>query len=109
MEKKAFKSFFTKPVWRVSLLVLSMVVLAACQSAAAVNQAPTLASVPTAMVAASATPAASTVSEPTISVATDAKLGKILVGDKGMTLYMYTKDEPDKSNCNAGCLKNWPH
>ena len=46
--------------------------------------------------------------EPTISVATDAKLGKILVGDKGMTLYMFTKDEPNQSNCNADCLAKWP-
>jgi predicted lipoprotein with Yx(FWY)xxD motif len=43
-----------------------------------------------------------------LNVATDAKLGKILVDGKGMTLYMYTKDEPDKSNCSAGCLKAWP-
>ena len=25
-----------------------------------------------------------------------------------MTLYMYTKDAPDKSNCGGGCLKAWP-
>ena len=48
------------------------------------------------------------VAEPTISVATDAKLGKILVGDKGMTLYMFTKDGPNQSNCNADCLAKWP-
>jgi predicted lipoprotein with Yx(FWY)xxD motif len=53
-------------------------------------------------------PAAPAAAEPTISVATDAKLGKILVGDKGMTLYMFTKDEPNKSNCNADCLAKWP-
>jgi predicted lipoprotein with Yx(FWY)xxD motif len=46
--------------------------------------------------------------EPIISIATDPKLGKILVGDKGMTLYMYTKDEANKSNCADACLKNWP-
>lgn len=46
--------------------------------------------------------------EATINMATDPKYGKILVDGKGMTLYMYTKDEPDKSNCAAGCLKAWP-
>ena len=46
--------------------------------------------------------------EPTVSVATDPKLGKILVDGKGMTLYMYTKDTPDKSNCTGGCLAAWP-
>ena len=43
-----------------------------------------------------------------INVATDPKLGKILVDGKGMTLYMYTKDAANKSNCAAGCLKAWP-
>jgi predicted lipoprotein with Yx(FWY)xxD motif len=41
-------------------------------------------------------------------VATDAKLGQILVDGSGMTLYMYTKDEPDKTNCTPQCLKFWP-
>jgi predicted lipoprotein with Yx(FWY)xxD motif len=43
-----------------------------------------------------------------VNVATDAELGKILVDGKGMTLYIFTKDEPDKSNCSGGCLKAWP-
>lgn len=38
----------------------------------------------------------------------DAKLGKILVDDKGMTLYVYDKDTVDKSTCTGDCLKNWP-
>ncbi len=54
---------------------------------------------------AAATPAAA---EAQISVANDAKLGKILVGNNGMTLYMFTNDKPDVSNCNAGCLAQWP-
>jgi len=44
----------------------------------------------------------------TIQVAKDAKLGDILVDGKGMTLYMYTVDEPNKSNCSGGCLDKWP-
>ena len=47
-------------------------------------------------------------STPTIAVATDAKLGKILVDGKGMTLYMYTKDTKDTSNCYGGCAAAWP-
>jgi predicted lipoprotein with Yx(FWY)xxD motif len=47
-------------------------------------------------------------SEPTIMVATDAKLGQILVDGKGMTLYAFTKDGPDQSNCKGNCLTNWP-
>jgi predicted lipoprotein with Yx(FWY)xxD motif len=38
----------------------------------------------------------------------DAKLGKILVDAKGMTLYVFDKDEKDKSNCTGNCLINWP-
>jgi hypothetical protein len=30
------------------------------------------------------------------------------VGENGMTLYMFTKDTADTSNCNADCLKKWP-
>jgi predicted lipoprotein with Yx(FWY)xxD motif len=91
------------------ITVLSLL-LAACQPAATPTLAPT--DVP-ATVAPTATAAptdtiAPAVTEPTLMVATDAKLGKILVDDKGMTLYMYTKDTADTSNCAAGCLANWP-
>ena len=48
-----------------------------------------------------------TITEPTINIATVSRLGKILVGDKGMTLYIFTKDTPDKSNCTAACLQKW--
>jgi predicted lipoprotein with Yx(FWY)xxD motif len=57
---------------------------------------------------ASVAAASATAPEPTIQVVNDPKLGQILVGDNGMTLYMFTKDQPDKSNCNADCLKKWP-
>ncbi|MEQ8675878.1 MAG: hypothetical protein RLP44_01795 [Aggregatilineales bacterium] len=35
------------------------------------------------------------------------ELGKFLVGPEGMTLYVSTNDQPDVSNCTAGCLENW--
>jgi predicted lipoprotein with Yx(FWY)xxD motif len=43
-----------------------------------------------------------------LNVATDPRLGKILVDGEGMTLYMFTKDEADKSNCSGKCIENWP-
>jgi predicted lipoprotein with Yx(FWY)xxD motif len=43
-----------------------------------------------------------------VNLASDAKLGQILVDGKGMTLYIFTKDVADKSNCTGGCLKAWP-
>jgi predicted lipoprotein with Yx(FWY)xxD motif len=38
----------------------------------------------------------------------DNKLGSILVDGKGMTLYLFTKDTPNTSNCNGQCLVAWP-
>ena len=55
-----------------------------------------------------ATPAVPVPAGPTIQVQNDPLLGSILVGDKGMTLYMFTKDKPGKSNCNATCMEKWP-
>ena len=43
-----------------------------------------------------------------VMVAKDAKLGNMLVDSKGMTLYLYTKDEPNVSNCYDQCAVNWP-
>jgi predicted lipoprotein with Yx(FWY)xxD motif len=58
----------------------------------------------------SGTPTAGTTTpvEATINVATDPTLGKILVGNNGMTLYAFTSDGPNQSNCTAACLKAWP-
>jgi predicted lipoprotein with Yx(FWY)xxD motif len=39
---------------------------------------------------------------------TDADLGNILVDARGMTLYMYTKDDPSVSNCYDACATAWP-
>jgi predicted lipoprotein with Yx(FWY)xxD motif len=36
------------------------------------------------------------------------KLGDILTDDKGMTLYLYTKDTKNTSNCYDKCATNWP-
>ena len=39
----------------------------------------------------------------------DAKLGDIIVGEDGMTLYTFTPDTaPNKSTCNGECATNWP-
>lgn len=45
---------------------------------------------------------------PTVQVAAHPELGDILVGPNGMTLYLYTNDEPGVSNCTGGCLAAWP-
>ena len=36
------------------------------------------------------------------------KLGKVLSTSSGMTLYLYTPDAKNKSNCYTGCISFWP-
>jgi predicted lipoprotein with Yx(FWY)xxD motif len=38
----------------------------------------------------------------------NSSLGNILTDDKGMTLYMFSKDQPGQSNCSGGCAQAWP-
>lgn len=44
----------------------------------------------------------------TLMVCDSPKFGKVLIDDKGMTLYVFDKDEKGKSNCSGDCAKNWP-
>ncbi len=34
--------------------------------------------------------------------------GNVLANAAGMTLYIYTRDVPNVSNCYGGCATNWP-
>ena len=106
-----------KPARWAGALILMALVLAACAPAA--TPAPTAMPVPTATVAATMAATAAATAAPsvtlvaptaevTISVATDPKLGSILVGDNGMTLYIFTKDTANTSTCAGNCLKSWP-
>ncbi len=45
---------------------------------------------------------------PTVSVATNAKLGSILVGPNGHTLYYFLKDTKNVDNCTGTCAGLWP-
>ncbi len=53
------------------------------------------------------TPAAFAQDAAPAKVADTAK-GKSLVDAKGMTLYVFDKDVPGKSNCAGPCRQNWP-
>ncbi len=44
----------------------------------------------------------------TVSLGGNEELGEFLVGPDGMTLYIFTNDEPGVSNCTGGCADNWP-
>lgn len=45
---------------------------------------------------------------PVVTVSNDATLGDYLVASNGMTLYLYTKDTKNVSNCYDQCAVNWP-
>jgi predicted lipoprotein with Yx(FWY)xxD motif len=54
------------------------------------------------------TPEMEEVEEAELSVADTAEFGEILVGNEGMTLYMFAIDGPNQSNCDEDCLVLWP-
>ena len=55
-------------------------------------------------------PAATAMPEPSAASVgtTSGSLGTYLVDGDGMTLYMFTRDERNKSNCSGGCADAWP-
>ena len=55
-----------------------------------------------------AMPALAQPADPLVKVVDDPKLGKILVDNKGMTLYLYSRDEKGVSNCFDMCEQRWP-
>ena len=108
-------SLTTRSFWILSLLVVAALVLAACQPAEAPAQPtvlptaePTVAPTEAPTEAPVPTEAAAVEEEPTVTVAEHPEFGQILVDADGMTLYMFTKDEANKSNCSGGCLAAWP-
>jgi predicted lipoprotein with Yx(FWY)xxD motif len=107
MNKKKILSSIKNSAWMLGLMVVMVLILSACQSAAPQTQV-SVGSSATATTAPAAKPTAATSAEASISVVNDPKLGKILVGANGMTLYMFTKDTTDMSNCTGDCLVKWP-
>jgi predicted lipoprotein with Yx(FWY)xxD motif len=63
------------------------------------------ATAPSPSLAASPSPSASA---ETIKVATDAKLGQILVDEEGKTLYLFVADKGTASTCYTSCATIWP-
>lgn len=92
-----------------SLAVLAVLILAACQSTGAT---PTPANNTAGSTSPTAAPTAGTATAVTaaaeVDVVKNATLGDILVDQRGMTLYTYSKDTPGVSNCSGKCLAAWP-
>ena len=103
------------------LLLLAVVGLAACTPAAgpaaptpvptsvpAPTQVPP-AVVPTEVPPTAAPTAAAPVAKPvTLQVVQNDKLGKFIADGDGRTLYLFTKDSPNTSNCYDKCEQSWP-
>lgn len=53
-------------------------------------------------------PPASPSSPAAVMVGQNSTLGSFLVDANGMTLYLFTKDTPNTSNCSGGCATAWP-
>ena len=102
--KKAFYRFGRAGRW-MALAAAFGLVLAACAPAAGTAPAPT--TVPT-QAAVSTAPVPVTSGEASLSVMNDPTLGQILVGNNGMTVYAFTKDGPNQSNCTGQCAALWP-
>lgn len=43
-----------------------------------------------------------------VTLRRDARLGTLLTGPTGLTLYTFAKDAPEVSNCEGVCATNWP-
>jgi predicted lipoprotein with Yx(FWY)xxD motif len=54
------------------------------------------------------TPAATPASAATVAVATNPKLGQILVDASGRTLYLFEADKGANSSCYSACAQYWP-
>lgn len=90
------------------LPALALVLLSACTAAtpAAPSSSPPASS---ASASGMPAPAPSQADAATLTLAmADSSLGPILVDGKGMTLYLFTKDTPNASNCTGQCLAAWP-
>jgi predicted lipoprotein with Yx(FWY)xxD motif len=56
----------------------------------------------------SSAPAATPTGATTVAVATNAKLGQILVDGSGRTLYLFAADKGTTSTCYGSCASYWP-
>ncbi|OGN93803.1 MAG: hypothetical protein A2Z71_11645 [Chloroflexi bacterium RBG_13_50_21] len=101
MKSRNYSKSILKSASFAGVLVSISILLAACIPSGQANQ-------PEQVTTAAVTQPVAVVEDAVINVTTDPTLGQILVDGKGMTLYMFTVDEPDKSNCDADCLAKWP-
>ena len=90
--------------------LIALVGIAACAPATTpAAPAPTNPPAPTPVPPTSAPTAAAPVAKPvTLQIVNDDKLGKFLADGDGHTLYLFTKDTKNTSNCYDKCEQAWP-
>lgn len=108
---------------RFALLAAGLLVIAACgtgeegtsETTVAGTDAPTTTAAEATTTAAAEETTTSAAEEATTTAAmaegvhtADTDLGAILVDAEGFTLYVFTNDTEGTSNCNEGCIENWP-
>jgi len=91
---------------RLKMWFIGLVVVAILVPGAYAGQA--LASDPTATATLTAATPQAESTPTTLTVGSNEALGSFLADANGMTLYLFTKDEPGKSNCYDQCATNWP-
>jgi predicted lipoprotein with Yx(FWY)xxD motif len=97
----------SKVYWAFGVLFAVGIMLSACAAPAAQPTAPT--ALPSTAVPTTAPTAASAQAKPAVvTLAKDATLGRFLADEKGMTLYLFTKDDKNTSNCYDACATSWP-
>src|SRR5512142_214532 len=94
---------------RTYLVFSALAVLVLLATACGPQATPTAAPPPPTAAAATQPPAAVPVTgAATVSLGKTDALGTFLTDDKGMTLYLFTKDTPNTSNCYGKCSTPWP-
>jgi predicted lipoprotein with Yx(FWY)xxD motif len=94
---------------RVGVLAASAVLLAACNAGGGSTQAPATQAASHAPASAGASAGASGAAEAyEVELSDNATYGKILTGEDGKTLYLFTPDSATTSACNTGCIDSWP-
>jgi len=93
----------------INSILTALVALVLLTTACSPQATPTAAAATDVPTMAPAAPAATVAQAGTmVAVAKDPKLGTFLVDDKGMSLYLFTKDTPNTTVCYDKCATAWP-
>ena len=86
-----------------SMLVGLVLLVTACSPQATATSASPATKAP-----ATQAPVVPVTGETLVNLGNNDSLGSFLVDSKGMTLYLFTKDTPNTSNCYDKCATAWP-